>query len=172
MTDTKDEIYTGVYPKCIKDNGLCGVGGFCDVCPHVMNNQDKISPDICIGWLADEVLAALPQYRAAVDATIAHLLRLQQMEAELEACRRDAERIDTIMDAFHRVRVWIDAYPLSVFPEPDFKRAREVLKANGMTIDAISASNMRHVLTGIRSIIDSAISAGEDSTNDWHREAH
>lgn len=28
MTAPKDEI-----TKCIKDNGLCGVGGFCDDCP-------------------------------------------------------------------------------------------------------------------------------------------
>jgi hypothetical protein len=52
------------------------------------------------------------------------------------------------------IRKWCDAYPLSVFPEPDFKRARELLEAGGMTLDAISASNMRHVLDGIRKIID------------------
>jgi hypothetical protein len=40
---------------------------------------------------------------------------------------------------------WLDAYPLTMFPEPDLKRAAEVLKAAGMTLDSISASNMRHV---------------------------
>ena len=44
------------------------------------------------------------------------------------------------------VESWQKAYPLDVFPEPDFKKARELLEAGGMTIDAISASNMRHVL--------------------------
>ena len=53
-----------------------------------------------------------------------------------------------------RIRQWCDAYPLDVFPEPDFKKARELLEAGGMTLDAISASNMRHVLKGIRSILE------------------
>jgi hypothetical protein len=40
-----------------------------------------------------------------------------------------------------------------VFPEPDWAKAARVLKENGMTLDAISASNMRHVLDGVRRII-------------------
>lgn len=52
------------------------------------------------------------------------------------------------------IRTWCDAYPLAVFPEPDLKKARELLEAGGMTLDAVSASSMRHVLKGIREIID------------------
>ena len=44
---------------------------------------------------------------------------------------------------------WERAYPLSAFPEPDLARAAELLKAGGMTLDAISASNMRHVVSRI-----------------------
>ena len=58
-------------------------------------------------------------------------------------------------DKFNKIKTWIDAYPLDIFPEPDFKKAHEVLKANGITLDAISASNMRHVLNGIKDIIES-----------------
>jgi hypothetical protein len=60
---------------------------------------------------------------------------------------RDREKLAAI-------RKWCDAYPLKVFPEPNWKRAAMVLSDHGMSLDAISASNMRHVLDGIREIID------------------
>jgi len=44
---------------------------------------------------------------------------------------------------------WQQAYPLSAFPEPDLQRARELLEAGGMTLAAVSASNMRHVVNCI-----------------------
>jgi hypothetical protein len=69
--------------------------------------------------------------------------------AAVEAKERD--RYDEVIN---KLRDWIDAYPLSVFPEPDFKKAARVLKDNGITLDAISASNMRHVLAGVNKIIN------------------
>lgn len=59
---------------------------------------------------------------------------------------------DKMEEALQSIEAWSRAYPLSVFPEPDFKKAAEVLKANGMTLDAISASNMRHVITTVAEI--------------------
>ena len=53
-----------------------------------------------------------------------------------------------------KVRSWCKSFPLASFPEPDSAKAAKVLKDNGMTLDAISASNMRHVLTRIQSILD------------------
>jgi len=70
--------------------------------------------------------------------------RIKRLEAENAALR----------DKMQRIMTWCDAYPLDIFPEPDFKIAHELLKAGGMTLDAISASNMRHVLDGIRDIIN------------------
>jgi len=61
---------------------------------------------------------------------------------------------EELQDKLHRIKTWIDAYPLSMFPEPDFKKAARVLKENGMTLDAISASNMRYVLDGVKEIIE------------------
>lgn len=55
-------------------------------------------------------------------------------------------------EALQKIKNWSDAYPLSAFPEPDMKRAAEVLNGAGMTLDTISASNMRHVLNGVREI--------------------
>jgi hypothetical protein len=60
-------------------------------------------------------------------------------------------------DLFEQIKNWCEAYPIGVFPEPDFGKAHEVLKANGMTLDAISASNMKHVITQVQKMIDAAI---------------
>lgn len=70
-----------------------------------------------------------------------------QTETETERLREALEKIDA----------WAKAYPLDVFPEPDLKRAHEVLKEAGMGLDAISASNMRHVLNGVAAIVRDAL---------------
>lgn len=69
-------------------------------------------------------------------------LRPPDIHAELERMRAALMEIDT----------WSRAYPLSIFPEPDFKKAAALLTAGGMTLDAISASNMRHVVEGVGKI--------------------
>lgn len=50
-------------------------------------------------------------------------------------------------DKLHKINQWAKAYSVDMFLEPDLKKAAELLKANGMTLDAVSSSNMRHVLT-------------------------
>ena len=79
------------------------------------------------------------------------LYRFAQLVAAAER-----EHYDSL---FEQIKGWCDAYPISVFPEPDFKKAHEVLKANGMTLDSISASNMKHVITQVQKMIDDAIRA-------------
>ena len=69
----------------------------------------------------------------------------------------DADRIDELERALRQLRTWAEAYPIGVFPEPDFTKAAAVLKGNDMTLDAISASNMRHILTGVISILDGVL---------------
>lgn len=73
----------------------------------------------------------------------------EMIDAELERLERTNERMS---DSMHKIKNWTEAYPLQVFPEPDMKRAAEVLKDAGLTLDAISASSMRHVLNGVREI--------------------
>jgi len=68
-------------------------------------------------------------------------------------------RIDRLEGVLDMLRQWARAYPLSVFPEPDFDRAHKVLTAAGMTLDAISAHNMRYVVTRMEKIIDEALGA-------------
>jgi hypothetical protein len=67
------------------------------------------------------------------------------------------DRTDELTEALHKIVSWSEAYPLDIFPEPDFKKAHEVLKANGMTIDAISASAARHVVEGVGQIARKAL---------------
>ena len=81
--------------------------------------------------------------------------------SELEAfaklvAAKEREHYDNL---FEKIKNWCEAYPIEVFPEPDFCKAHEVLKANGMTLDAISASNMKHVITQVQKMIDAAIQA-------------
>lgn len=70
-------------------------------------------------------------------------------------------RLDQLENALRRIAEWAEAYPLSIFPEPDLKKAARVLKDGGMTLDAISAHAMRHVVEGVGKIARDAL-AGED----------
>jgi hypothetical protein len=72
-------------------------------------------------------------------------------EAELDGFRMLVYELEQKMI---KIRQWAGSYPISVFPEPDFKKAEKILKENGMTLDSISASNMRHVISGVKDIIN------------------
>ena len=76
--------------------------------------------------------------------------------------------IERLQESLHQIESWSRAYPLSVFPEPDLKRAAEVLKANGMTLDAISAHAMRHIVEGVGKIAREALLCRDvqDATDD------
>jgi hypothetical protein len=68
-----------------------------------------------------------------------------------------ADEIERLRHALEEIEAWSRAYPLRVFPEPDFDKAAELLKAGGMTLDSISASNMRHVVEGVGAIARKAL---------------
>ena len=70
-------------------------------------------------------------------------------------------QIDRMTEALERIEQWSRAYPRSVFPEPDLKRARALLEAGGMTLDAISAHAMRHAVEGVGKIARAALGADE-----------
>jgi hypothetical protein len=52
----------------------------------------------------------------------------------------------------HQLTQWARAYPEGVFPEPDMDLVRTALEARGITIDCVSASNMRHVVTQLNKL--------------------
>ena len=105
---------------------------------------------------------------------VGYAMRAEKAEAEIERLRdvnhrriddlalnnnRLLEDIERLRDELEKIVQWSEAYPLDVFPEPDFKKARELLKAGGMTLDTISASAMRHVVEGVGRIAKDALSA-------------
>ena len=65
-----------------------------------------------------------------------------------------AERYE---EALQRIKSWSEAYPTSVFPEPDILKAARVLEQNGLTLDSISAHCMRHVIAGVGAIAAEAL---------------
>jgi len=75
-------------------------------------------------------------------------------EARIAELERENENIH---DVLQDIRNWTNAYPLDVFPEPDPSQVRELLAVGGITLDCVSASYMRHVLNGVKSIIDNCL---------------
>ena len=65
-----------------------------------------------------------------------------------------SQQKELLEDKIGKVLRWCNAYPLDIFPEPDLMKSRQVLEAAGITLDAVSASNMRHVLNGIKQILE------------------
>ena len=88
-------------------------------------------------------------------------VRIAELEKEVEGLHTHADLVESDRDALltglEGIIQWSEAYPLDVFPEPDFKKARKLLKDGGMTIDGISASNMRHVITEVAKIAKAAL---------------
>lgn len=72
-------------------------------------------------------------------------------------CEEAADKIERLTEAHERIVKWSRAYPLTVFPKPDLKKARELLEAGGMTLDAISADAMRHVIESVGKISQAAL---------------
>jgi hypothetical protein len=76
---------------------------------------------------------------------------------KIAALMTDKDRIEQLEDALRRIYDWSRAYPVPVFPEPDWNKARVLLEAGGMTLDSISASNMRLVIKGVGEIAEKAL---------------
>jgi len=114
---------------------------------------------------------------AAAQPASYHLHEITKLEAEVERLRAEAAdrtkkveslwalsdargaEIERLSEAHERIVKWSHAYPLTIFPEPDLKKARELLEAGGMTLDAISADAMRHVITQVAKISSAALEA-------------
>lgn len=70
------------------------------------------------------------------------------------------ERAERMEGALERIIRLADAYPTDVFPVPDaayLQKAHEVLTANGMTLDRLSAHAMRRVVEGVGKIARKAL---------------
>jgi hypothetical protein len=71
------------------------------------------------------------------------------------------EREERLEEALERIVSWSEAYPLDIFPEPDWSKVREMLEAGGITLDAVSASCMRHVVEGVGKIAREALNPAD-----------
>jgi hypothetical protein len=69
------------------------------------------------------------------------------------------EKIDRLENALHQIRSWVDAYPLRLFPEPDWSEVRQKLGDGLLT--RVSAANMRHVISQVGRIVDAAMQPTE-----------
>jgi hypothetical protein len=86
------------------------------------------------------------------------LLKGKQFEFSKLKAENDLldQKVERYEDALQELADWARAYPLDIFPEPDLKRAHELLQAGGMTLDVISASAMRHLLVRVQEIVQKA----------------
>jgi len=87
--------------------------------------------------------------RALSDSMTLYLLAIEVKDAEIARLREENERLNDIQ---HEIDNWCKAYPIEVFPEPDFDKVRELLGPG--LLSGVSASCMRHITEGIRGIID------------------
>lgn len=71
------------------------------------------------------------------------------------------DRIDQLESALHHIVQWSEAYPIHIFPEPDWLKVRELLAAGGITLDAVSANCMRHVVEGVGQLARDALRSGD-----------
>ena len=131
----RKERWEEIFYKCEdrKDNGKSS-----DTCVNINNSN---SFDWC-EWCSCPRSKAVDNKPLGV--TNQALLDIQGLK----------NRVEELEEKIRRIKDWCDAYPVNIFPEPDFKKVKEVLKADGMTLDSVSASNMRHVLNGIKKIIN------------------
>jgi hypothetical protein len=67
------------------------------------------------------------------------------------------EREERLEEALQRIAQWADGYPLDIFPEPNWETARWALQEYGITLDAISAHCIRHVIDGVGKIAKEAL---------------
>ena len=66
---------------------------------------------------------------------------------------------DAMREALAEVKQRCEAYPATVFLEPDYEKARALLEAGGMTMDGLHGSWARHLLTDIGNIAAAALAA-------------
>ena len=87
-----------------------------------------------------------------------HGISEEAAHTELSARATTAEAsLATMREALEHIVQWSEAYPIAAFPEPDFAKVRELLAAGGIEVGAVSASNMRHVVTEVGAIARRAL---------------
>ena len=114
------------------------------------NLKIEVTPEL--EAMLDEIAKAPPpMYPPHIQVALDHL----REAVEAAVLQRREDRIETLEEALQRIAKWSDASLRTIYDEPtpaELQKAREVLKASGMTIDALSAYSMRHALKGVGDI--------------------
>ncbi len=91
---------------------------------------------------------------------------IERLTKALRQANAQAERFERGWylrgDALEKLEQWARAYPLKVFPEPlreEWQRAAALLSEKGLSLDRMSASNMRHVINGVRETVAEGLKA-------------
>ena len=96
--------------------------------------------------------------RSVIDAVLTRRLREAARTGPWEP--RSEAQYERMQEALERIVQWSEAYPLDIFPEPDLAKARQLLEAGGITLDAVTAHCMRHVIDGVGKIAREAARTG------------
>jgi hypothetical protein len=68
-----------------------------------------------------------------------------------------SEREQLFEEALRRLLLWSNVYSRDVFPEPDWEKAEELLKAGGISLDVIRLHCMRRVMERVGQIAREAL---------------
>ena len=75
----------------------------------------------------------------------------ERLKAQIASLQAFIETVDHQYDAMQQIKAWCEAYPIDIFTPPDWVEARD--KLGDKLLSRVSASNMRHVVDGIKEII-------------------
>ena len=107
--------------------------------------RSKLDHEIIVGSEIRILIAEIRQHREIA-------ARLDRVDTAL------AKRVGDMIAQHSAFKIyltdWLRCYNTDIFPEPDLKKAAEVLKANDMTIDSLSAEMGRHVLGRVIAKLD------------------
>ena len=92
----------------------------------------------------------------------------EMLDDALTMAGRAVDLADDYRDALQHIAQWAEAYPIDIFQEPDLKKARALLEAGGITLDAVSAHCMRHVIKGVGEIANKALQEQGDQMKRDH----
>lgn len=117
-----------------------------------------------MAFIIDELRTAAPDHDSTGYLMEKAASQIEGLIEDLDDCNLDRElwrkRAEDLEEALQKIVQWAEAYPTDIFHEPpaeEAKKANELLNANGMTLDAFSASMGRHCLAGVGDIARSAL---------------
>ena len=122
-----------------------------DYSPGIVCASERFDAAPALARLALDQAAEIASLQSALSHYVSEVARKVDKLAAKDA------RIAELKGSFEELIQWCDAYPPNVFPEPDLKLVAQVLEGAGLSLDAVSASNFRHVLNRVGKITRAAL---------------